>query len=240
MTMLSETMRLELAPLNVRVITLVAGGTKSKISDNGPPPESLPPTSPYLAVEKHIATKMDFKQMPTEIFAEQVVDDVVRGTTGKVWHSVGSKTVRYAVPLMPQWIFVSSSWKLLTQRALMLFRTRSCLHMDEDCSTCRIRRSRHISERQCLRTYDQDSGGKSESDASRVLVHVLRASVPSVEYIARSLALCAQLEQPVQPPIHHLSTSTLMMATNGNQSATGLLELPGGETALLCPLTSLY
>jgi hypothetical protein len=174
MTMLSETMRLELAPLNVRVITLVAGGTKSKISDNGPPPESLPPASPYLAVEKHIATKMDFKQMPTEIFAEQVVDDVVRGTTGKVWHGVGSKTVRYAVPLMPQWIFVSSSWKLLTQRALMLFRTRSCLHMDEDCSTCRIRRSRHISERQCLRTYDQDSGGKSESDASRVLVHVLR------------------------------------------------------------------
>jgi hypothetical protein len=91
MTMLSETMRLELAPLNVRVITLVAGGTKSKISDNGPPPESLPPTSPYLAVEKHIATKMDFKQMPTEIFAEQVVDDVVRGTTGKVWHGVGSE-----------------------------------------------------------------------------------------------------------------------------------------------------
>jgi 1-acylglycerone phosphate reductase len=107
MTILSETMRLELAPLNVRVITLVAGGTKSNISDNGPPPESLPPTSPYLAVEKHIAKNVDFKQMPTETFAELVVDDVMRGTTGKVWHGVGSKTIRYAAPLMPQWIFVS-------------------------------------------------------------------------------------------------------------------------------------
>lgn len=107
MTMLSETMRLELALLNVRVITFVVGGTKFNISDNGPPPESLPPMSPYLAVEKHIATNLDFKQMPTEAFAERVVDDVMHGTTGKVYHGVGYKTIRYAVPLMPQWIFVS-------------------------------------------------------------------------------------------------------------------------------------
>jgi hypothetical protein len=203
--MLSETMRLELAPLNVRVITLVAGGTKSNISDNGPPPESLPPTSQYLAVEKHIATNMDFKQTPTEIFAERVVDDVVRGATGKVWHGVGSKTVRYAVPLMPQWIFVSLNQRLITCRVLMMVRTRSCLRMDEDCSTCRSSPSRHV-WRQCLHKYDQhhldsslsvsisfisrsikissmlglrDSSDQNESRPSRVLMPSLNTGVPS-------------------------------------------------------------
>jgi 1-acylglycerone phosphate reductase len=107
--MLSETMRLELEPLNVRVVTLVAGGTKSKIAQNGPPPQSLPPTSQYLIIEKHIAQGVEWKQMPTETFAERVVNDIVRGARGKVYHGVGSTIVRYAVPLMPQWIFVSSN-----------------------------------------------------------------------------------------------------------------------------------
>lgn len=61
--MLSETLRLELAPLNVRVITLMAGNVQSNIGDNGAPPQKLPPSSHYLPIEKHIAEKSEWADM---------------------------------------------------------------------------------------------------------------------------------------------------------------------------------
>ena len=54
--MFSETLRYELAPLHVRVITLVAGNVASHMSAgvNGPPPASLPAASRYKAVEAEL------------------------------------------------------------------------------------------------------------------------------------------------------------------------------------------
>lgn len=50
---MSETLRCELAPLNVRVITVVAGYVHTNIFDNASPPE-LPPQSLYHAAEAGI------------------------------------------------------------------------------------------------------------------------------------------------------------------------------------------
>lgn len=107
-TSLSETLRLELAPLGVRVVTVMAGGVNTKIFDNCPGPESLPPTSPYVSVEKYLAEKPEWEEMAPETFAERVVNDVVRGAKGKIWHGDSSATVRYAGPILPQFIIVGS------------------------------------------------------------------------------------------------------------------------------------
>jgi 1-acylglycerone phosphate reductase len=98
--MLSETLRYELAPLNVRVITLVAGNVSSHMSSgvNGPPPAELPPTSRYKAIEKELQKNEEFADMDTTVFANEVVGAVVSGATGKVWKGGNMATVRWLMP----------------------------------------------------------------------------------------------------------------------------------------------
>lgn len=107
--MLSETLRYELAPLNVRVITLVAGNVASNMSSgvNGTPPAELPASSRYKAVEKAIASPVEFSEMRTAKFAEGVVGAVEARLTGKVWRGGNMGVVRWLVPFMPGFIYVS-------------------------------------------------------------------------------------------------------------------------------------
>jgi hypothetical protein len=135
-TSLSETLRLELAPLDVRVVTVMAGGVNTKIFDNCPGPEKLPPTSPYLSIEKYLAEKPGWDEMAPETFAERVVNDVLRGATGKIWHGNSSATVRYAGPVLPQFIIVGLEGmrclmiKLIRwQDRLMVAKGRGLQHM---------------------------------------------------------------------------------------------------------------
>jgi 1-acylglycerone phosphate reductase len=104
---LSENLRLELAPLGIKVITLVAGNTTSNIATNAPPPSALPSSSPYLPIEKSIAIQAEYSDMPTEQFAEKLVETVMSRGSGAVWIGSNTTLVRYAMPLMPQWMFVS-------------------------------------------------------------------------------------------------------------------------------------
>lgn len=106
--MLSETLRLELAPLDVRVITLVAGNVSSNISVNAERPTALPRTSQYLPIEKDIITEGEWNDMDRNEFAKKIVDDVLKKVTGKVWLGSSTGIIRWTVPLMPQWVFVSS------------------------------------------------------------------------------------------------------------------------------------
>ncbi|KAL1648998.1 hypothetical protein SLS61_006520 [Didymella pomorum] len=105
--MLSETLRYELAPLNVRVITLVAGNVSSHMSSgvNGPPPAELPPTSRYKAIEKELQKNEEFADVDTTVFANEVVDAVVSGATGKVWKGGNMATVRWLMPFMPSFVY---------------------------------------------------------------------------------------------------------------------------------------
>lgn len=109
--MLSDTLRYELAPLNVRVITLVVGNVTSYMASgvNGAPPTELPATSRYKAVEKEISTHQEMPGMSTAKFAEKVVDAVVAGKSGKVWLGGDVGIVRWLAPIMPGFIYVSTS-----------------------------------------------------------------------------------------------------------------------------------
>ncbi|UPX14255.1 Acylglycerone-phosphate reductase [Ascochyta rabiei] len=105
--MFSETLRLELAPLGVRVITLVAGNVASNMSagSNGPPPSELPATSRYKAVEAHVAKQGKFSDMNTARFADEVVSAVSSGAAGKLWKGGNIMLVRWLVPFMPGFVY---------------------------------------------------------------------------------------------------------------------------------------
>ncbi|KAF3036165.1 hypothetical protein E8E12_003664 [Didymella heteroderae] len=105
--MLSETLRYELAPLDVRVITLVAGNVTSHMSSgvNCPPPAELPSTSRYKAIEKELSKGEKYADMGTTVFANEVVGAVVSGATGKVWKGGNMTVVRWLVPIMPSFVY---------------------------------------------------------------------------------------------------------------------------------------
>ncbi|PVI02482.1 NAD(P)-binding protein [Periconia macrospinosa] len=105
-TLLAETLRLELAPFGVKVLTIVTGGVQSdflaKLTD-----VKLPETSLYRGVEKQFqssAVMSGEKFMPTVEYAEQVVTDIVGGKEGKVWRGSNSVMARLAVSVFPQWV----------------------------------------------------------------------------------------------------------------------------------------
>ncbi|KAF2257879.1 oxidoreductase [Lojkania enalia] len=102
MNLLSETMRLELAPLGIKVITLMTGNVKSHMSDPTAC-TSLPSTSRYLEIKDKLDTT-GYSNMPTEKFAKQVVEDMLVGKDGKVWRGLNALTVRLLAHSLPVWI----------------------------------------------------------------------------------------------------------------------------------------
>ncbi|KAJ6201988.1 NADPH-dependent 1-acyldihydroxyacetone phosphate reductase [Bipolaris maydis] len=100
----SETMRLEMAPLGVRVISLVAGAVASNIMTNGAIPE-LSDTSPFKPAEKEIVAlakgQDGHARMPTDTFAKKVVDDVLAGAQGKLWRGQMASTIYWLTKLTP-------------------------------------------------------------------------------------------------------------------------------------------
>ncbi|KAF4990246.1 hypothetical protein FDECE_14453 [Fusarium decemcellulare] len=84
----SENLRLELAPLDVKV---------------------LPPTSQYLAAEKCFESfrngVRDYNVSEAEELAESVVGDVLNGATGKIWRGANSSKTRWASHLLPTSMF---------------------------------------------------------------------------------------------------------------------------------------
>lgn len=109
LTQASEVMRLELTPLGVRVLVLLAGGIQTNFLNNQPNPP-LPKGSYYSSVKDIIddqPEKIPFGVSP-ESFAKDVVRQVNRGTTGKYWIGGGANLVRVMLWLLPQCILVSS------------------------------------------------------------------------------------------------------------------------------------
>ncbi|KAI1308109.1 dehydrogenase with different specificitie [Xylaria venustula] len=87
LTNYSETMRLELAPFGVTVVTIMAGSIYSHFHDNdGDGDFALPPTSRYVPIEEIIAGWADGSSKPKGCtamqFAESLIDDVL--ITGKL------------------------------------------------------------------------------------------------------------------------------------------------------------
>ena len=111
-TSVSETARLELEPLGVRVVTAMVAMTKSKFQDNLAA-IVLHEDSLYKQVEKNIQMagmhgqgSMERFEMPVERLAERLCGDVLDGKSGLVWRGGLSTTTRFLKALMPSWYFV--------------------------------------------------------------------------------------------------------------------------------------
>src|SRR6266702_2896824 len=92
--MFSDTLRMELAPMGVRVVTVMTGMVKTNWYNNVPS-FTLSPDSLYLPVVKHIeagATGVDNAKngTPVDVYAESVVKHLLGGANGRIWHGAMS------------------------------------------------------------------------------------------------------------------------------------------------------
>lgn len=103
---MSETLRLELAPLDVTVITAMLGNIESNfhINDSW---KGLPATSNYKSVQTQIAKTAEGnigpKKEKADDFARRFVEDILSGKSGQVWRGAMAQTVRalaYHAPAM--------------------------------------------------------------------------------------------------------------------------------------------
>lgn len=82
LNVLSETLRLEIGPLGVSVVTILPGVIDSNLHINDSQRSDMPPTSRYLVIKKTIAEwacgeALPKDGLPANKFAELVVDDVL-------------------------------------------------------------------------------------------------------------------------------------------------------------------
>ena len=96
-TILSETLRLELAPLGVTVITGMLGNIESNFQVNDSW-QGVPESSRYKSVEAQIAKSAEGKVGPkkekVQDFARRFTDDVLRGASGQIWKGTMAQTTR--------------------------------------------------------------------------------------------------------------------------------------------------
>ncbi|KAF2491707.1 NAD(P)-binding protein [Lophium mytilinum] len=103
-----DTLRLELEPLGVGVVSVMAGMIQSQWYSNSVPPLQLPEDSYYQPVLKNIqgsVTGVANKESgtPPDVFAETVVKQLVDGKTGKIWAGTLS-TLIWTVGWLPDWV----------------------------------------------------------------------------------------------------------------------------------------
>ena len=115
-TIVSETLRLELAPLGVTVITGMLGNIKSNFHLNDSW-QGMPDTSRYKSVEPQIAKNAEGKIGPkkdeVEDFARRFVSDILRGASGQVWRGAKAQTVRAIGHHAPMGLLVRKDLVLL-------------------------------------------------------------------------------------------------------------------------------
>ncbi|KAK4634751.1 Short-chain dehydrogenase RED1 [Fulvia fulva] len=115
----SDTLRVELAPFDVKVVTVVTGGVKSNIARTH---RDLPPNSIYLPLSEEYKQRLTHSQamgIPNEEYARTVVKQVL-GNPGKtqVWAGGSSVLVWFVSNFLPKWVlgFVMTRmfklWKL--------------------------------------------------------------------------------------------------------------------------------
>lgn len=106
----THTIRQELAPFGVKVVTVTAGTVQTNIFR--PAEEiSLPPDSIYKAASKQMVGIANGKLIqgamaPAE-FAKRVADDVLGGATGVIWRGTMATIGRIMYTILPTWLMVS-------------------------------------------------------------------------------------------------------------------------------------
>lgn len=97
---LSDAMRMELAPLGVRVVTLEPGGISSQFGATGQTLVNLPPESPYQPIASFVLARAKASQrgaMPVEDFARGVALHLLQAEPAAIYRS-GAQSTR--LPLL--------------------------------------------------------------------------------------------------------------------------------------------
>ena len=123
---MSETLRQELAPLGVRVVTGMLGSIESNFYANDSW-RGLSESSRYKSIEPYIAKKMESrdgqKQENVEDFARNFVADVLSGAEGQVWRGKMAQTCRVLGGHGPAWFLVC--WDCVLSLRANLFGRRA-------------------------------------------------------------------------------------------------------------------
>ncbi|MCJ1381252.1 hypothetical protein MMC17_004361 [Xylographa soralifera] len=102
-----ETMRLEMGPFGVKVVTVVAGVIATNFSANMPD-FKLPSDSLYLPVKKEInavaGDKLPTTAMDVDVFAEKLVGDVLGGANGLVYRGKLATLSWFILKFLPVWV----------------------------------------------------------------------------------------------------------------------------------------
>lgn len=112
LTMLSDTLRVEMAPLGVHVVTIMTGMTATHFHENLKE-VVLPEGSYYKSVEGSVnATPgqngvMESTKMQLDKFAEALVSDILAGKRGPIYKGGMSSASWWSKFLMPTWLLVS-------------------------------------------------------------------------------------------------------------------------------------
>ncbi|KAL1888581.1 NADPH-dependent 1-acyl dihydroxyacetone phosphate reductase [Sporothrix stenoceras] len=102
---LGETLRMELQPLGVGILTIITGTIRTQIQANVPvrplPDNSLyKPVQPYL--DSMYAGTAHPNKMDAPVYAQNVVSDVLGGAKGHVYRGTNASNACYASMLLPE------------------------------------------------------------------------------------------------------------------------------------------
>ncbi|KJX93911.1 oxidoreductase like protein [Zymoseptoria brevis] len=107
-TFFSETLRIEVEPLGLRVVTAMVGEVQSQIWEQQGS-YKLPEGSYYKSVEKFIVDQADGKKQskeePAETVAKSLVDDVLSGISGQTWRGGQAGAAKNALRFVPSKLF---------------------------------------------------------------------------------------------------------------------------------------
>ncbi|GFF43815.1 NADPH-dependent 1-acyldihydroxyacetone phosphate reductase [Aspergillus udagawae] len=111
---IAETLRLEMAPFNVKVLSIVTGAVRTNgqtyFDDLRLPEDSL-----YKTIEDTVVARARGKdgatRMAAEEYAAQVVRAITAGRQGKFWCGSMAGTVWFGSTYLPQWIMDAGSAK---------------------------------------------------------------------------------------------------------------------------------
>lgn len=108
---LSDTLRLELSPFGVSVVTVMVGTVSTPFHANEPDVE-LPPSSRYIAIRETIQRWAKGKAGPkggsVEELAAALVEVIVgKGQSGQVWKGNNNASVKFVSRWVPAFLLVS-------------------------------------------------------------------------------------------------------------------------------------
>ena len=109
--MITNTLRTELAPFDVKVVTIITGAVSTNNTLSTGIGFKLPETSLYHIIEENISDRArggdGTPRIQPEVYAEQVVGDILTGANGEIWRDEYGAIVKSTWFWFPKSISVS-------------------------------------------------------------------------------------------------------------------------------------